>query len=219
MRANQFILKEISPKYSLERLMLKLKLQYFGHLMRRTDSLEKTLMLGKVGGRRRGGDRGWDGWMASPTQWTWVWVGSGRWWWTGRPGMLQSMGLQRVGHNWAIELMKILESKIATISENLPLKNEILPFVATWIHLEGIMLNETSQTEKQILYYITYMWNWKNNRLVNIAKQKETHRCRDTSGYQWEEGRGVIGNREEETPTFRYKINYTVQIGKTANIL
>ena len=56
---------------------------------------------------RKGEDRGWDGWMASPTRWTWIWVGSGSWWWTGRPGMLQSMGLQRVGHNWAIELMGI----------------------------------------------------------------------------------------------------------------
>ena len=56
-RSNQSILKEISPKYSLEGLMLKLKLQYFGHLMRRTDSLEKTLMLGKIEGRRRGRQR------------------------------------------------------------------------------------------------------------------------------------------------------------------
>ena len=86
-RSNQSILKEISPEYSLEGLILKLKLQYFGHLMRRTDSLEKTLMLGKIeGGRRRG--RGWDGWMTSPTQWTRVWVNSGSWWWTGKPGML-----------------------------------------------------------------------------------------------------------------------------------
>ena len=67
-RSNQSILKEISPEYSLEGLMLKLKLQYFGHLMWRADSLEKTLMLGKIeGGRRRGQH---DGWMASPTQWT-----------------------------------------------------------------------------------------------------------------------------------------------------
>ena len=78
-RSNQSILKEISPEYSLERLMLKLKLQYFGHLMRRVDSFEKTLMLGKIKGRRRRGRRGWDGWMASPTQWTWVWVNSGSW--------------------------------------------------------------------------------------------------------------------------------------------
>ena len=53
-----------------------------------------------------GNDRGWDGWMASPTQWTWVWVNFGSWWWTGRPGMLQFMGLQRVGHDWATELNK-----------------------------------------------------------------------------------------------------------------
>ena len=103
-KSNQSILEEISPECSLEGLMLKLKLQYFGHLMWRTDSFEKTLMLErlKVGGE--GDDRGWDAWMASPTRWTWVWVGSGSWWWTGRPGVLQSMGLQRVGHDWATEL-------------------------------------------------------------------------------------------------------------------
>ena len=56
----------------------------------------------KAGGE--GNDRGWDGWMASPTQWTWVWVNSGSWWWAERPGILQSMGLQRVGHDWATEL-------------------------------------------------------------------------------------------------------------------
>ena len=104
-RSNQSILKEISPEYSLEGLMLKLKLQYFGHVMKRTDSLEKTcLMLRKIEGRREGDDRGWDGWMASLTQWTWVWVNSGSWWWTGKPGVLQSMGSQRVGHDWAAEL-------------------------------------------------------------------------------------------------------------------
>ena len=100
-RSNQYILKEISPEYSLEGLMLKLKLQYFGHLTWRTDSLEKTLMLGKIEGRRRRVDRGWDGWMASRTQWTWVWASSRSWRWTGKPGMLQSMGSQRVRHNWA----------------------------------------------------------------------------------------------------------------------
>ena len=86
--------KEISPGCALEGLMLKLKPQYFGHLMRRTDSLEKTPMLGKIEGRREADDRGWDGWMASPIQWTWVWASSGSWWWTGKRGMLQSMGWQ-----------------------------------------------------------------------------------------------------------------------------
>ena len=94
-RSNQSILKEISPEYSLEGLMLKLKVQYFGHLIWRTDSLEKSLMLSQHQGNRR-----CDGWVASPTQWAWVWVNSGSWWWTGRPGMLQSIRLQRVGHDW-----------------------------------------------------------------------------------------------------------------------
>ena len=76
-RSNQSILKEISPEYSLEGLTLKLKLQYFGHLIQRTDSLEKTLMLGKTDGGRRRGQQRMDGWMASLTQWTWVWKISG----------------------------------------------------------------------------------------------------------------------------------------------
>ena len=103
-RANQSILKEISPEYSLEGLMLKLKLQFFGHLMWRTDSFEKTLMLGKIeGGRRRGWQR--MRWLDGITDSVdWVWVKSGSWWWTGRPGVLQSMGSQRVRHNWATEL-------------------------------------------------------------------------------------------------------------------
>ena len=86
-RSNQSILKEISPGFSLEGLMLKLKLQYFGHFMWRVESLEKTLMLGGIGAGGEGDDRGWDGWMALPTQWTWVWVNSGGWWWTEKPGV------------------------------------------------------------------------------------------------------------------------------------
>ena len=84
-RSNQSIIKEISPDYSLEGLMLKLKLQFFGHLMQRTDSLGKTLMLGKIEGRRR---RGWKRmrWLGGITDSiTWIWTSSGTWWWTGRP--------------------------------------------------------------------------------------------------------------------------------------
>ena len=170
-RSNQSILKEINPGISLEGMMLKLKLQYFVHLMRRVDSLEKTHagedwgqdekgttedeMAGRhhwldgcecewtpgvgdgqgglaccdswghkesdmteqlpftslhfwcwegLGAGGEGDDRRWDGWMASLTRWTWVWVNSGSWWWTGRPGMLWFMGSQRVRHDWATEL-------------------------------------------------------------------------------------------------------------------
>ena len=88
----------------LEGLMLKLKLQYFGHLMQRIDSLGKILILGKTEGRTRRDSRGWDGWMASPTRSTWVWASSGSWWWTGKRGVLQSMGSQRVRYEWITEL-------------------------------------------------------------------------------------------------------------------
>ena len=99
-RSNQSIIKEISPEYSLEGVMLKLKFQFFGYLTQRADSLGKTLMLGQT----EGDDRGWDGWMTSPTQWTWVWASFQSWWWTGKTNVLQSMGSQRVSHDWATEL-------------------------------------------------------------------------------------------------------------------
>ena len=83
-RSNQPILKEISPECSLERLMLKLKLQYFGHLMQRSDSLEKTWCWEKLKAGGEGDHRGWDSWMASLTRWTWVWVNSESWWWAWR---------------------------------------------------------------------------------------------------------------------------------------
>ena len=85
-RSNQSILKETNLKYSLEGLMLKL--QYFGQIMWRANSLEKTVTLRKIEGRRRWGHRGWDDWMASSTQWTWVWANSWRQWRTGESGVL-----------------------------------------------------------------------------------------------------------------------------------
>ena len=103
--SNQSILKEISPGCSLGGLMLKLKLQYSGHLMRIADSFENILTLGRIEGRRRRGQQRIDGWMASLTRWTWVWVNSGSWWWIGRPGVLRFMGSQRVGHDWATDLI------------------------------------------------------------------------------------------------------------------
>ena len=108
-RSNQSILKDISPEYSLERLILKeaetpntlaIWCEGLTHL-KRPWCWERL----RVGGE--GDDRGWDGWMASPTQWMWVWVDSGSWWWTGRPGMLQSMGSQRVRHDWVTKLNRV----------------------------------------------------------------------------------------------------------------
>ena len=95
-RSNHSILKEISPGCSLEGLMLKLKLQYFGHLMWRRTHWKRPWWWPRLKAGGEGDDRGWDGWMASPTQWTWVWARSGSWWWTGKPGVLQFMGSQRV---------------------------------------------------------------------------------------------------------------------------
>ena len=103
-RSNQSILKVNSPGCSLEGLILKLKLQYFGHLMRRVDSFEKIWCWEKLRAEGEVDYRGWDSWMASPTQWTWVRVDSRSWWWTGRPGMLWFMESQRVGHDWKTEL-------------------------------------------------------------------------------------------------------------------
>ena len=109
-RSNKLILKEIKLEYLLEGLMLKL--QYFGHLMRRADSLAKTLMLGKIEGRRRKRQSGQDGWLVSSTQCTWVWASSRRQWSTGKPSILQSMGSQRVRQDWVAELQwKLLEGK------------------------------------------------------------------------------------------------------------
>ena len=109
-RSNQSILKEIGPEYSLEGLILKIKLQYFGHLIWRTDSLERTLMLGTIEARWRGG------WQRM----RWLddiinlmdrsWADSRSWWWTGRRGMLQSMGSQKFRRDWVTELNWISHS-------------------------------------------------------------------------------------------------------------
>ena len=102
--SNQSILKEINPEYSLERLMLKLKLQHCGHVMRTANSLEKTLCWERQKAEGEESDKGWDGWMALRMQWTWTWAKSRKWWGIGRPGMWHSMGLEKswtqLG-NWA----------------------------------------------------------------------------------------------------------------------
>ena len=131
-KSNQSILKEINPEYSLEWLMLKLKLQYFGHLMWRAGSLEKTLMLGKTEGKRRKGSWRWDSYIASLTQWIWIWSNSGRCWRKGKPGVLQSMELQKVGHDLVTEQQQI--------SVNSSLKKKHLYILRTSFH-NGLALS------------------------------------------------------------------------------
>ena len=99
-RSHQSFLKELSPEDSLKGLMLKLNLQYCGHPMWSANWSGKTLILGKIEGRRRRDNRGWDGWMVSLTRWVWIWASSASWWWIGKSGMLKSMVLQKVGHDW-----------------------------------------------------------------------------------------------------------------------
>ena len=100
-KSNQSILKEISTEYSLEGQMLKLKLQYFDEEL---TPWKRSWCWERLKAGEEGDNRGWDGWMA-PTQWTRVWVGSGWWWWTGRPGMLQSMGSQWVRQDWVTKFI------------------------------------------------------------------------------------------------------------------
>ena len=103
-RSNQSILKEISPGISLEGMMLKLKLQFLATSCEELTRWKRLWCWEGLGAGGEGDDGGWDGWMASLTWWTWVWVNSGTWWWIGSPGVLWFMGLQRIGHDWATEL-------------------------------------------------------------------------------------------------------------------
>ena len=168
-RSNQSILKEVSPGCSLEGLM-KLKPQYFGHLMQRAVSLEKTLMLGKTESRRRRGRQRMRWWTASLTWWTWVWVDSGSWWWTGRPGVLQFMGSQRVGHDWATELSWKSKSEVWNLKD---LRQNYLAFVSIafpCIHWDDITSYSLELQKYEKIQYMerSYLSAWKHNCSKNI---------------------------------------------------
>ena len=103
-RSNQSILKEISPEYSLEDWCWSWSPSTLATWCKELTHWKRPWCWERLREGGEGDDRGWDGWMASPTWWTWVWANSGSWWWIGRPGVLWSMGSQRVGHDWATEL-------------------------------------------------------------------------------------------------------------------
>ena len=99
----------------------------------------------KAGGE--GDNRGWDGWMASPTQWTWVWVSSASWWWTGRPGVLQSMGSQRVGNDWATELTVI------------GLYRSVQSSFSSWVSFSNLCLSRNLSISSKLSNLLIYSWS------------------------------------------------------------
>ena len=131
-----------------------LKLQYFSHLMQKADSLEKTLCWERLKAGGEGNNRGWDGWIASLTRWTWVWVSSRCWWWTGRPGMLQPVGLQRVRHDWATELNSTAELLLASqvsLFERIHLPVQEIQETCVWSLVKQDPLEEEMVTHSSIL--------------------------------------------------------------------
>ena len=103
-RSNQSILKEMSTEYSLENWCWSWNSKNFATWYEELIHLKRPWCWERFKSGKEGNDRGWDGWMASTTQWTWVWVDSRSWWWTVKSGVLQSVGLQRVRYDWATEL-------------------------------------------------------------------------------------------------------------------
>ena len=140
-RSNQSILKEISLEYSLDGLMLKLKLQYFSTWCEELTHWKRPWCWERLKVRAEGDDRGWDGWMSSLTQWTWVWVDSRSWWWTGRPGVLQSMGSQRVrAQSWLSDWTELnwMHEKHLLRSASLVAVSFIISELFLWISYERL---------------------------------------------------------------------------------
>ena len=118
-RSNQSTLKEISPRCSLEGLTLKLESNILATWCEEFTLRKRPWCWEGLRAGGEGDDRGWDRWMASLTQWTWVWVNSRSCWWTGRPGVLQFIGLQRVGHDWVTELNWSEKNHMQNVENNL----------------------------------------------------------------------------------------------------
>ena len=114
-RCNQSILKEISPEIPLEGMMLKLKSNTLATSCEELTHWKRLWCWEGLGAGGEGDDRGWDRWMASSTRWMWIWVNSGKWWYTGRPGVLRFMGSQRLRHDWATDLIWPNQTSITTL--------------------------------------------------------------------------------------------------------
>ena len=152
--------KEINPGISLEGMILKLKLQYFGHLMRRVDSLEKLWCWEGLGAGEEGDDWGWDGWMASWTRWIWVWVNSERWWWTGRPGVLWFMGTGLSDWselNWYFNLKKQTENPLKCMDSHCNTCNTVYGIILRMITFSYICKTPITQSVQVYTRFIIFV--------------------------------------------------------------
>ena len=158
---------------SLEGMMLKLKLQYFGHSCEELTHWKRLWCWEGLGEGGEGDDREWNGWMASPTQWTWVWIESGSWWWTERPDVLQFMGLQRVGHDWATEL-NWTESCISVIRKDACCDFSFLNLARLdlWPEMWSIPESVSCALGKKKMYPAVWWWN-----MLKISKGPSSLAC------------------------------------------
>ena len=155
-RSNQSILKEIGPEYSLEGLMLKLKHQYLASWCKELTHWKGPWCWERLKVGREGDNRRWDGWMASPTQWTWVWVNSGSCWWTERLCVLQSLGSQRVGHD---EQLNWTEIKILIYEPMQSGKKRLPNFIPQVKDLEKYFINfPIPLPSGNHLFFSLYLW-------------------------------------------------------------
>ena len=153
--------------------------------MQRVDSLEKTLMLGKTEGWRRGDGTGWGGWMISPTWWPWVWVSSRSWWWTGRPVMLQSMGLQRAGHDWTTELNWFLSLSC----QSSVMSDIFIEILATLWSLHFALFIPVSHLLKMTLQYLGHlMWRAHSLEKTLLLRKIECRMRKEWQRMRWLDG-------------------------------
>ena len=180
--SNQSILKQICSESSLEGLMLQLKLQYFGHLLHRAAHWRRPWCWERLKAGGEGDGRDWDGWMASSAPWTWVWASSGRYWRIGKPGVLPSMGSQRVGHGRTAEP----QQKLLTQAEWTPKPRPIL-LAARWGLItvsfisycwQGLYL--AGPVENTLIWAAGHLINREQKEEEIVKAERRTHRLQVT---------------------------------------